>query len=241
MTNQLRRLLAASIIVLSAAAGLTACGGDDSPSADPTTSVAGDENAAPTPTEPVDPTSFDDVSGEALTYQYSSIDFAVMLKPMLVQYFSQFADKPADPGTKFMVVFTAMRPKLTDRGVNHLQMRELYLRFQPKANTAGCSKPAHVNNVETCFITNNTTVMPVAMDESDWRSETWMTLDLMGIDLDAGVDYRQPLVFPIKDGAEAEGGFQLCGNPDGEYLLGTEDELAELPCVPIPIPDSTGN
>jgi hypothetical protein len=239
MTNHLRRILAASIIVLTAATGLAACGQDDSAGANPTTSAAGEESAASTPTEPVDPTSFDDVPGKALTYQQSSGKFAVMLKPMLVQYFSQFADKPADPGTKFMVVFTAMRPKLADRGVTRLELDELYLRFQPAGT--GCSSPAHVNNVETCFITNKTSVMPVAMDESDWRSETWRTLDLMGIDLDAGVDYREPLVFQIKDGSEAKDGYQLCGNPDGEYLLGTENELAELPCVPIPIPDATGN
>jgi hypothetical protein len=239
MTNHARRLLAASIIVLSAAIGLAACGGDDSPSADPTTSVEGEESASATPTEPVDPTSFDDVPGKALTYQHSNGKFAVMLKPMLVQYFSQFADKPADPGTKYMVVFTAMRPKLADRGVERLELRELYLRFQPAGT--GCSSPAHVNNVETCFLTNHTTVMPVAMDESDWRSESWMTSDLMGIDLDAGVDYREPLVFQIKDGSEAKDGYQLCGNPDGEYMLGTGDELAELPCVPIPIPDATGS
>lgn len=239
MTNRIRRLLAASIIVLSAATGLTACGGDGSSSADSTTSAASEESASPTPTGPVDPTSFDDVPGKALTYQHSSGKFAVMLKPMLVQYYSQFADTPADPGTKFMVVFTAMRPKLADRGVERLELRELYLRFQPAGT--GCSSPAHVNNIETCFISNKTSVMPVGMDESDWQSETWLTSDLMGIDLDAGVDYREPLVFQIKDGSEAKDGYQLCGNPDGEYLLGTDDELAELPCVPIPIPDATGN
>ncbi|GAB3400481.1 hypothetical protein [Flindersiella endophytica] len=240
MTNHVRRLLVASIIMLSTAVGLAACGGDGSGSADPTTSAASDDSSAtPTPTEPPEPTSFDDVPTKALTYHYSSSDFAVMLKPMQVQYFSQFADTPAEPGTKFMVVFTAMRPKLADRGVNHLQMRELYLRFQPAGT--GCSSPSHVNNVETCFITNKTSVMPIAMDESDWQSETWMTLDLMGIDLDAGVDYREPLVFQIKDGSEAKDGYQLCGNADGKFLLGTDDELAELPCVPIPTPDATGN
>lgn len=236
-----RRLVAAFTIVLAAAGGLAACGGDDDPSSsDSTTSVEGGDNASPTPTEPQDPTSFDDVPGKALTYQRSSSKFAVQLKPIQIQYFSQFADKPADPGTKFMVVFVAMRPKLTDRGVTDLRMDELYLRFQP-GDSGGCDSPAHVNNIETCFLTNKTSVVPVGMDESDWRSETWMSVDYTGINLDAGVDYREPLIFQVKDGAEPKDGLQLCGNPDGAFVLGTEQDLAGFPCVPIANPDATEN
>jgi hypothetical protein len=229
MTTHARRLLAALIVVLCAATVLAACGGDDGSNADPTTSATSQESSETTdPANPPEPQSFDEVPGKALGYQRYGNKFTVELKPILIQWNSQFADKPADPGSKFLTVFAALRPKLADRGVTDLRFDEVWVRFEPVAG--GCVSPVHIENVEYCFVQNTTTWQPIELDEPDWRTETWRSLDIMGVDLDAGVDYRVPLNFSITDGTEAKNGFQLCGNADGTF----SPDRSKAPCVPIP-------
>lgn len=225
MTHYPRRLLAALLIVLAATAP-TACGGDGA-GADPTTSAGEQANEQSAPPTPEEPTSFDEVPGDALSYLGSGEKFTVQVKPIQFQWNSQFADKPADPGSKFLVVFTALRPELRDRGVEKLKLDELWLRYEDQGT---CEYPSYVGNVANCFVQSRQTVQPIPLSERDWRSESWHTMDLLGVKLDAGVDYRAPLVFQVKDGSEPKNGFQICANPDGDF---TPDKT-ELPCVPVP-------
>lgn len=225
---QVCRVLAALTLTFGTAVGLAACGDDSS---DPTTAASSSASAAASasPT-PEDPASFAEVPGKPLTYQRSYDKFAVQLKPFDTEWTPQFGDKPADPGWKFLVVYSALQPKLTDRGVTKLQMDELWLRFEPPAS-GGCNFPTRVGTVETCFVQNTTTVQPHDLNEPDWRESSWSSVQYTGVDLRPGEQYVTALVFPVKDGTEAVNGFQLCGNPDGSYL----PDKAEIPCVPVTV------
>jgi hypothetical protein len=231
MNHQVCRLLAALTLTCGAVFGLAACGGDgdNTNNSDPTTSASSSADASATPAS-ADPSSFDDVQGKPLSYQRSYDKFTVLLKPFDTEWTAQFADKPADPGSKFLVVYSAARPKLTDRGVTKLQLDELWLRFEPVAS--GCEYPTRVGTVETCFVKNTTTLQPHDLNEPGWRDDGWYPLDYTGAELKPGEESVTALVFPVKDGTEAKNGFQLCGNPDGSYI---GSDLADLPCVPVSV------
>jgi hypothetical protein len=184
---------------------------------------------ATTPAAAPTPVAFDQVKGEALTYDVGG-GFTVLAKPLSSQWLGQFDDEVADPGSTFLVVYVAHTPKLKDRGVSRFKFgRDIDLRFAPANSECEFSDQVRVNNVLNCAVSNKVILVSKPLSDPSWPSSPWQSGEYGGADLVAGVSYVTALAFPVPDETEVQGGFQLCAKED-EYGAGEASD----PCVPIP-------